>query len=837
MEPELKMDAQAVLDAIDRLERTNAQLDTLKTSSAASGDAGQTAEFDETRLRLQEQVDKDREDVAKALAVYAEDLDKRLGDSLLAEMKTFEFFDSEGSSLGDAAKLTDVDGVRLKAQSVDDSIQKLLGMISIRHIKEEMDSQQYRNRIEDQFKRIHEKSHDLARSICKVQAADGIVQTAKVELEKFKNTAFTDRLADLPEARKGLDRIERKLVAIDNMLTSVRDLAGVDLMAFCGDENRAYVRYVTREVATRAEKPAFLSALVFSSGALAFAIAETAIAQSHSLFLMENRAAIVATSVVVTLMLSTKFGGTFRRGRVEKLQRRMRERLADLAALKSKDERNGVRKGWLTRIYAAALMLNPRALIARFFRVGDHDYPTSSVFPTYDLAKFRRARVNNTKNGATPRFDVRLTSDRREVRHRKIAMVAKNLTLLAGIYGCLALAWPYAATNLVTLNPVEAGKILIGSNSAGAYCILETGEITRIGANFVRVVTPGARLVDIDRDRIQQVEPIRIGQASGARMLDRCDADQGRAPKIAEVLTQNWQFLPNMQFQDRPGGTAEVGMSRLSDSIDALRSTLDERPAPQVIPLLLSAPQPGAPTEFLSVSIFLDGHETPVLHDRNAMLLPLFPVPVRNLVGRGPEGAYDYGRRSLEASKGRALIARQFLDLTLPRIIQCVQGGGTVDLDVVGYASQSWSQPNGDDPSLLNLYLAEGRRAAVLDRLWNSIPPGKTDFAERIRIVSADGKPVSLAIAMAGARPAFRFQTKAGALEPSLMTEHLAQYVADPDGQTLGADIRELLSRSVLIRVAGANGPSCASLPSPGKDPSNVLKRDAEINSQSANLE
>ena len=140
---------------------------------------------------------------------------------------------------------------------------------------------------------------------------------------------------------------------------------------------------------------------------------------------------------------------------------------------------------------------------------------------------------------------------------------------------------------------------------------------------------------------------------------------------------------------------------------------------------------------------------------------------------------------------------------------QCVKHGGRINLDIAGYASATWARPNGHDPNLLNLYLAEGRRAAVLARLWHSIPSGDTGIATRIGIKSASGVTVPLADVMAQAEPPYRFLNEAGEPDVQVMTADLSRYVGDLDGAKLGDAIREVLSRSVLIRIDGVDGEIC----------------------------
>lgn len=840
MNNQSSLDEEKIQTAIARLNQSKARLEILSHPPSESESDEDRLRRENERTELTAEITKNKENISAALTALVVKMDQKLGSFVANDLGFLLFSDKNGGSLGDKPNISKMAKVRINDQTLEDAVRRLTDMVTMRHIKEEMDSNKYLNRVDGQFNRLVEESGKLAEKIGQPGSKKVAQKTGQAEnggenatgllaqleqAENYLETAFPkDDLREFSTTSGDVTLMKAKLKAIKNLLVSLRGLTKDDLALFCQEANRGYVRHVTHEAAVKAEKSGMSSLFVLGAGALAFPITEVGIMQSRSLSLMDNRMLILTLAVGGMTALSMGLGAWNRNRRITTLNRRMQERLADLIALKTAEERRSLSAEQCKKTPAP---LRPFRFIWRrgqqAVQPGSQAGNAGSPFKRLDLSSFANAAVSNCDNKVSTRFDIDRQIEDRTTKRRGALVFAGNIAALGAIYLMLTVLWPMTAklggSSMIAKLFDAPNKTLLGNAGDGSPCVLETGEILRINDDYLLIDNKNLGTVRVDRDRIWRVETARDGKMEVERGLQRCDVKADLQTETVQAPEYNF-WLPATDENGHVSVGSSDALTGLSGSLDRLAETIGSATAQPAPPIVLTVQQPAATLGLPTISIFINGTELPIKPDRNAMLMPLFPWAVQTIGQTGRDGAYDYGRRSLDGGNYQSEVARKFLEIVFPRILTCVGKGGRVDLDIVGYASQSWSHPQGSDPNLLNLYLAEGRRAAVLKSLWRSIPHGQNGIAKGIRIISASGDPIPLSEVMAASRPTFRFLNDAGQPEPEFMMRHLSDFVGDADGQVLGSDIHELLSRSVLIRVVGVNGPNCAGQ----QDPVEVLQ-------------
>lgn len=796
--------SKAITNAIgasyDKLGATLTKIDSIKQQIAATDhNEGDNRDGLKVHIKeLQDQAVKLQTTIDRDIGKLLEQLDSDLGTDVTKLIGICVFGDSDGATIADAPRLTRIKTAQVVDGSLKDAIHKLFEMITLRHIKEEMDTRTYMGRLDNAFSRMLEESKSLANHIGTEDSngtGDNLTQQMRRLRDKLKDDVPEDWRADFPRHEQAYRLLDRKLGEIENLLESLYELADTDLVAFCQEANRSYVHDVTREAAMVAERSVFMSPWVMLAALTALLVTNDAISRTGSYVLMENRLAILAVSFLAMMLFSTFLGEMHRGGRVKKLYRQMHLRLDKLTALGHVSAAGQQPKTFFSGLRLIAdFATNPWEMLRLFEQRYIHHQPIGKIFPQFDLARFANGPTRNINSRKGTLYAIKASIDYRNIWRRRILVFAGNLIAIAGVWVVLAISWPPHAKHAVRGSP----KFVIGQASGGSSCLIAKGHIMRVGRNYVTIRrNEEAAPVQIDRAAIRRID---------ARSSDRPLCDNVQPRTVQAGAAPNWSPLHELR---QSVAKLTSGLAAGFAGIVAIEA---QRPIVPVLQVLPASTQ----SDIYVTRIYLGSGELAMTGARNAMLLPLFRTPVTGLAQRDPDGAYKFGRRSLPPAGTDDKRVRAFVDAIFQPVLRCVSDGGTVQLDVAGYASNSWKTPGTHDPALMNLNLAEGRRAAVLDQLWKGAKSLDPSVASRIEIMDAAGDFQPLDQIMAGEAPQRRFIDTPELSGPEAMARHLAGFVANPPGQTLGNELRELLSRSVLIQILGTGGPACM-LPDPGQ--------------------
>lgn len=755
------------------------------------------SQFDEEIAQLRQKINAD-------LAVLLDDLDKDLGSKAREDLPIFDFGEASCKDAPDQFLLSQIETARPLAPEVFVAEQELLKQISIRHIKEEMDSLTYHSRVESGFSRLVDASKLDDKRIVQRSGPNGqsppFLKKVDDLLAILKDNIPQEWLLDHPNRKPKFDAMEGRLTAIRNLLLSCQAFMAKGVPEFCSPDNRGYVRAVTAEAAAKAEKVGWASLLVLAAAATSTLLANHAISESGNFPQMEYRAYILTAVFIATLVFSSYVGSRFREAQIARLNRQMRTAFTGMLAL-------GVRlprpargdRSMAARWFRLLGRLNPRRAERQFQAAGD------SRFPVFMLDWFREDISRNASSAPVGRFAVGRQIDW----SRNLILRAGVLGINAAAMGVIYLGLAGSPTTFALSKNDNPRHVLIGRAADGRACVIAQGNVIRVTDRdlTLRASSNGANASQpiraiIDRNLVQRI--VRV-HPDGA---ESCDVPQ---PIV-------------VKHQGDIGGAGSAGMVSVPDSatdVSAIASTLQTGFAalnaslqnlpppstPTLAPVFLlpaAAPETGLPV----INIFVDGTQLTQDGERNAMLLPLFRTPVLGLETGGPLAAYNYGRRSLASGTEDSDRVSAFLAALFQPLYQCVASGATLDLDVVGFASTSWQEPGSHEVTGLNVELAEGRRAALIERLW----AGMTDHAasHRIRIMDAAGALVPLD-QMIGADllRQRRFVGDQQGTASAKMTEHLLKFVADTQRGQLSEGLRELLSRSAVIQILGTSDRDC----------------------------
>lgn len=718
-----------------------------------------------------------------------------------------------------APAVTRLATARLAANDLLEAYDDLAGQITIRHVTEEMDSQGYLGRVASGFSRLDRTAQTLAARIAGNpgngrKQAGMMTQVDRMRMLVTGNVR-TEWLQEFPHHREAFERLMSRLDQISNLLTSFQTLAARDLGRFCGESNRAHVREVTVAPARRSEWLGGASLVALLTAVLGVMLSNWAITQSGSFHLMENRAVILLLAFAAMLLIAWLPAALYRRRQINALRQRMDQAFARLLTLGM----IGRRRGILTRIMHT-LMPGPMGRAPA--RAPEPAFDSGGRMPDFDLSLFGDAPVRPSDGDQSANFVARRRMGLPRGALHKALMVTVNLLAIAVIPFALA----YLGRDPFSKD-FHDRHFLIGRGADGHACLIGEGNLVRVTDRHLTLQrgeasSPTGTRADlvVDRARVERIEQLDPTHYFGsAETWDSCD--RGRSDGPVARANHHWSILENFGRgvgQPAYGPVITELSQRLVEGFEAINGSLArlaETRGPDIPAVILYVPQfqPLGPP---IVPIFVDGEPVALAGAPNAMLLPLFRAPVRGIEGAGPGGAYAFGRASLRNVTEDGARVATFLNAILQPIRQCAAAGATVDLDVVGFASNSWSQPGAHDAALLNLQLAEGRRAAVLDHLWAGLDDAAT--ASRIRIMGMNGVLTRLDQMMSADGPLpLRFETgEQGAAGAREMAEHLAAYVRDTPDLALADSLRELLSRSAVIRILAAAGSDCLVPPSDG---------------------
>ena len=665
------------------------------------------------------------------------------------------------------------------ARLADDGLEKaardLINLATLRHIQEEMDNGRYQERVANAFNRLWQNGRSLFERLDYRTPRKGKERGQLDEIEliskRLSRAVPAGCLKAFPEQAASFEEMRVKLHSIRNLISSYRDMSRDKLDAFCGESNRNYVRKVTLDIAKKAERHGVFSILVLGASAAATYFADRAVTQSGSLLLQENRTTLLLAVFPAMFALSWSAGAWFRNWRIGSLNDAMRTKLHSIFALQRRP------KDW-----------------------ADENGP---LLPMIELRRFAMGPEQALK--VDPIFTVSGLVDMYRIWRAKFAVFALNCVAIWVLTLLLSqgrLGWPGAAEPLP-----EA--FLVGQSKDGRSCLVERGDILRVTDNQFVVQRRGnasdggshaSQGVRIDRSTVLKLDWMQNPVGGIPALPSRCDS-MDEVPKAPQSVTHNWSILEN--FGHRQSHVEGVGGSELAAALASLEGALAEIGSPIIFlspsglvnsdqnTLVVSAP-----------NIFIDGKPIQINAARNTLLLPLFQSPVVGLGDISPAAAYEHGRRSLDAESNDGKGSKSQIAELAKALSTCAASGTNIDLDVIGFASKMWLEPRSHSRPELNHQLAEGRRVALLSRLWEDMG---ADAARRVRVWQSnedDPVPISDMLNDDGAIGA-RFASYED------MEQELANWVGAVGDRNVSGKLREYLARSAVVRIVGVAGGSC----------------------------
>ena len=218
-------------------------------------------------------------------------------------------------------------------------------------------------------------------------------------------------------------------------------------------------------------------------------------------------------------------------------------------------------------------------------------------------------------------------------------------------------------------------------------------------------------------------------------------------------------------------------------------------------------------------NLFIDGEQVTLLPppelDKRLLIVPLSQISVEEVTTFDAERAGYFGRIfDFYLDKNPVLIEENWILPIREALLASVEAGCAIEIEAFGYASDMrFPQEN----EWSNYYLAEGRRAYVLEKL------GFTNGSSEVRLEGKEG--VLRLVGGTGQRPlngAFMpFTPSFGSYDE--MIEHLGKWYSEPSEAT--ERLQESLVRSVIISISQK---SIASCPLP-RDSATVAERSSGV--------
>ncbi|MEZ5868768.1 MAG: hypothetical protein R3D46_10110 [Defluviimonas denitrificans] len=184
-------------------------------------------------------------------------------------------------------------------------------------------------------------------------------------------------------------------------------------------------------------------------------------------------------------------------------------------------------------------------------------------------------------------------------------------------------------------------------------------------------------------------------------------------------------FAPSLTIT-APSGYGTDAAARLADIAAAIRDTpaIPVMVAPQMLPQGVAA----TPSLLTFINV-VSGKELLVpLNAKNTMLLPLFRAPSGVLAGESQRRRISMVC-TVSTQADPTLAPGAGCSRAFAHLKSCLAGEGELQLDVIGFASETWHEAPRQDSEALNYSLAEGRRAAVLNLLARTLGGGSLSGA------------------------------------------------------------------------------------------------------------
>lgn len=823
LQPELRAAADALSRARDRM--ANAMPE-------GGADAIRAARAAERRFK---QIDSRFSGLRRNLI---DGVDRDLAAMLGGMIGSFQFFADNGAPVTGSTPLIRIEDARVNSAALSESVRHLGDLLSLRNIREEMESATYQNRLATAFDMVREAgaayAQDLGDSRDEGSGCLAVLDRHAGLLAGLRTSLSQISTSDLHEEIRAIGQRAQVLRRLKHLAMWHRARADESLLAFCGDQNRRYVRACTKDIARRAEGRVKMSVLILAAAASAAALTDRAIAFAGTFSHMTHRGAVVAAVFAAMLGISILAGMICRQWRAGRLRNVVLQRLRAIFAVAEAPKRKSPGARWIEPMRTCADALVRRAgdsgLATALRRlVAGEDRP---VFDTVKLSRFDTVPASIPDAGTVlERFGA----------DNPLAMVFARAGVVTAAVATIVVAPTLILLPQVLADgraPARDSTSLVRQHVDGTRCESTRGRIVRapdtalaiarrdeVANAAVRTRHGSPAMQARSAARIERISGFLpewhatwIGRASNARYalatsgpepVPRCDehaAVKPQPPALSNVLSLFGASGPEIPADHQPSAAGPTTAGGPSRDADAIGRTAP--PQVLVLPALRMETAPGGRAVLWNLAVFIDGIPVsdlwPQLAARNAMLLPVFRAPVRSLAAISPEAAYLHGRHSLDVDRPDGKASGALLDLAFRPLRSCLMDGGTLDLDVVGFANEAWETPREPSRDLLNLNLAEGRRAALLHRLGRAIDDPA--LAARVRIRHPDDDSwTPLTGVLAADR---RVQPRFGSYES--LRQELAGWADGKETGRISGDLQEVLGRAGLVRVHAVRGGPCA---------------------------
>ena len=322
---------EARVDALsDRKDRLTECLNTLTDRPENAARREQLRqELDETQRDLHAQV----RDLAPLVSQEIEGFDRRILRDLAALEQLFEQEDEEQRVLDPkTACLSSLRFVTLRAQYLQEAVQRLMSLISYDEIVEEMNHRKYQDRVASAMTKLENEASPIRETLAKARQQLAGFEEECVFFERWLSCCETAGHPAVARAR--FDQIRGALGSLSAISDRYETALGKGLRAFCGAKNRLYINRDTKHVAKRAERHWALGVLVFGNAALAVFCLQRAIVWSGNLQLLDHMTVILLAVGLGVVWLSGGIGKFYRDRRVSRLNSRIQNRLDTLFGMR-----------------------------------------------------------------------------------------------------------------------------------------------------------------------------------------------------------------------------------------------------------------------------------------------------------------------------------------------------------------------------------------------------------------------------------------------------------------------------------------------------------------------
>lgn len=327
-----------------------------------------------------------------------------------------------------------------------------------------------------------------------------------------------------------------------------------------------------------------------------------------------------------------------------------------------------------------------------------------------------------------------------------------------------------------------------------------------------------ANIIEVRRAREESTEPLPpAGNQGQGKDIARAISALSREVKIAISTAAS----KSVKLHDK----------RHKDMLERFDTFLSEFASQKAGPPVMVIAQ--VPASTTSTQNILSFQSTLVIGDRtyrmpvNSIAMPFFvgspgPSNPKDALAFGANPA-NFADPLLKPQGEPSRLLKRFAEALAQCLIDQNDGSPTtIEIDVVGLASQSWTEPGNYDRDLLNTYLAEGRRILILRKLADLIDNQKL---ANIRVVHSGGMSRTLDeirdhIGSDGTiindetlNEIARFLPDVlmpAQTREAMLSEARAGFVSSTEtAQDTINHIEELYARAVVLTIVGINGGPC----------------------------